>query len=107
MTNERRKAMNEDEFRELNERLEDRALQKMPSGGRFEIVCECNREECNERIEIVVSDYEAVRASPTAFVVLPGHTDPTCERTVWSTDSYEVVEKFGEAALVAERESPR
>jgi hypothetical protein len=98
--------MNEAQFRELNERLEERALERRPDG-RFEIVCECDREECNERIEITVFDYEAIRTSPTAFVVTPGHNDPTCERTVSSTDRYEVVEKFGEAGLVAEREYPR
>ena len=107
MIGDDRKGTNEDEFRDLNERLEQRALGRMPPDERFEIVCECDREECNTRIEIVVSDYEAVRASPTAFVLIPGHADPTCERALSSNDSYEVVEKFGEAGLVAERESPR
>lgn len=89
-----RKGTNEDEFRHLNEQLEERARTKSGREGRFEIVCECNREECTSRITISFPDYEAVRATPTAFIVLPGHADLTCERITSSTDTYDVVEKF-------------
>jgi hypothetical protein len=107
MTRDVRKAANEDWFRELNERLEQRAADRMRPNESFEIVCECAREECTERIAIPLPDYEAVRTSPKAFVVVPGHADLTLERIVSSTDTYEVVEKFGEAGLVAETENPR
>ena len=107
MSQEARKGANEAWFREVNERLEQRAVDKAEASKPFEIVCECAREECTERIAISIADYEAVRKSPTAFIVLTGHMDPTCERLVSSTDGFEVVEKFGDAGLVAEIENPR
>ena len=102
-----RKAENEGWFRDLNERLEDRAAGRATSDGPFEIVCECAREECTERIPISFSEYEAVRASSTTFVVAPGHHDLAVERHVASREHYDLVEKLGVAGLVAEIEDPR
>jgi len=98
--------MNESLFRELNERLEQRAVDRGP-GATFEMVCECAREECTLRISILVAEYEEVRSEPTEFIVVTGHADPAVERVVDSTDGYDVVEKHGEAAVVAEVENPR
>ena len=64
-------------------------------------------EECTERIEISFGEYESVRANPRAFVVVAGHADPECERVVAVRDGYEVVEKYGDAGVVAELEDPR
>ena len=102
-----RKGSNENEFRELNERLEDQAARRDGGKGSFEIVCECDREECTARIRISFADYEAVRESPSAFIVLAGHADLTCERIVATVPDYDVVEKFGPAGVVAENEDPR
>src|ERR1700682_3506754 len=107
MTQAVRKAANEGWFRELNELLEDRAADRTRFDGAFELVCECAREECTERIPISFSQYEAVRAKSTTFAVVPGHHDPAVERPVLSTEHYDVVEKFGHAAVVAEIENPR
>ena len=49
----------------------------------------------------------AVRSEPTKFVVVKGHADPSIERIVDEGNDYEIVEKLGEAALVAEVENPR
>jgi hypothetical protein len=97
---------NEDEFRRLNERLEDRA-RSTAAAGAFEVVCECDREECNARIPISFTEYEGVRAGPRTFIVVPGHNDLSCERVVMATDRYQVIEKFGAAGTVAEIRDPR
>jgi hypothetical protein len=102
-----RKGANEAWFREVNERLEGRAAGKPSADGTFEIVCECAREECTERIEISFADYEEVRRSPIRFVVVIGHVDPDCEQGVRSTTAYQVVEKFGDAGDLARIENPR
>ncbi len=107
MLNGVRKAANEDAFRGVNERLEVRALESEARRERFEIVCECDREECTARIGVDFADYEAVRTSPRAFIVLPGHSDVSCERVVASAEGYEVVEKVGEAGIVAELSDAR
>ena len=98
--------MNESLFRLVNERLEKRVADRGPDAP-FEIVCECAREDCTLRIPILIAEYEAVRSEATKFVVVRGHADPTVERVVDSNDGYEIVEKLGEAALVAEVENPR
>jgi hypothetical protein len=100
-----RKGQNEAWFRELNERLEDRAT--TGEGRVFDVVCECSRAECADRIAMSLADYEAVRANARTFVLLSAHVDPSCERVVSTTDGYVVVEKFGDAALVAEVQNPR
>ena len=107
VTRESRKGANEAWFREVNERLEDRAAGHAGSSDTFEIVCECAREECTERITVAFADYEAVRRRPTHFIIVPGHIDPTCERVDSSTGGYDIVEKFGDAARVARIENPR
>jgi hypothetical protein len=107
VTREARKGANEAWFREVNERLEDRAAVRQAADGTFETVCECAREECTERISITFAAYEAVRREPTWFVVRTGHVDPNCERVVSSVPEYDVVEKFGDAGRVARVENPR
>jgi hypothetical protein len=102
---EARKGENESWFREVNERLEDRALAVEDS--RFQVLCECAREECTERILLTIDEYEQVRSSPRSFVVVPGHADSSLERVVSEHDAYEVVEKFGDAGLVAQAEDIR
>ena len=107
MTRDARRGQNEAWFRELNERLEERSLDEPSAETSFEIVCECALEECAERIVIDFGEYEEVRAHPTRFILVRGHRDPSIERMVARTRTYEVVEKIGVAAVVAEEEVPR
>ncbi len=69
MTRDVRKGTNESWFRDLNERLELRAAEASREQ-RFEVVCECAREECTERIELSFSEYEACGGAPRDFVVV-------------------------------------
>ncbi len=106
MDREVRKGLNESWFREVNERLEQRADVE----GRaemFHVLCECEREDCGARITIAFADYERVRADPRAFVVLTTHVDTEVDQVVSTRDDYVVVQKFGDAGLVAEVENPR
>ena len=107
MTREGRRSQNEVWFRALNERLEARALDRGSAGATFEIVCECALEECTERIGVTASEYERVRESGTHFILVPGHGDDTLEHVVELHGDYEVVEKIGAAAVVAESQDPR
>jgi hypothetical protein len=104
---ERRLGQNEVWFRGVNERLERRALGQRPGEEAFEIVCECDREECTVRIPVSYPDYESVRATGTQFIVAPGHADLSLERIVLRTDAFEVVAKLGDAAVVASEDDPR
>jgi hypothetical protein len=102
---ERRVGANESIFREVNERLEKLGQPAGDTGP--QIVCECTDLACGERIEIRLAEYEAIRAHPSRFLVLPGHERPDIERVVGEGDGYFVVEKTGGAAEVAEETDPR
>jgi hypothetical protein len=92
----RRVGLNEALFREVNERIEDlnRAFGEVTE--RMSVVCECGHSQCNERVDVPVSDYERVRADPKTFVLVPGHEDPEVESVVETREDYVVVRKEGE-----------
>jgi len=58
-----------------------------------EFVCECRQEACNKTVSLTVDEYEAVRSSPTVFVVLPGHESPEVMDTLLTNERFSLVEK--------------
>ncbi len=70
-----RKGENEAFFREVNERLEEHAVEKRAARGSFEIICECSLETCTQRLSVTFADYESVRADETRFILAIGHAD--------------------------------
>ena len=73
----------------------------------FTIACECANARCVSMVEIKPADYEAIRANPRRFAVLPGHLDADIEHVVTEAEGYQVAEKRGEAAAVAEALAPQ
>lgn len=74
----------------------------------LEIVCECGRHDCEERIRIPREEYESVRRDAHRFVVKPGHVFPDIETVLDRRGGYEVIEKDeGEPKRIAERLDPR
>jgi len=106
---ERRLGINEGVYREVNERLEELADKTgFSDWGSLDLVCECGRADCAERIELSREAYEAVRADPTQFVVVPGHELPDVEHVVDRRGDYVVVKKKeGDAADAARSTDPR
>lgn len=95
--------MNEARFRQLNE-----AINEQNEGAAFtEYLCECSRQTCEMHVSLTVEEYELVRKEPTHFVVAGGHAIGEVEVIVRRTERYEVVEKIGVAATVADRLDPR
>jgi hypothetical protein len=98
---------NEALFREVNERIEA-VSQIVPRDEKLmEFLCECDDPDCAEKISATRAEYEAVRATATHFIVLPGHDDPGIEQVVQQSDRFLVVEKEGTAARDAEDNDPR
>ena len=96
---EERLGANEALFREVNERVAEVAEQ-------FD--CECGDRACAEQIALTTAEYEAVRAEPTWFAVVPGHEVPDMERIVERHPTYLVVEKQdGDAEEIARETDPR
>src|SRR2546423_14656891 len=103
------RARNEVLFREVNERVEEinEALDGESGDSRMIFVCECGKTDCVEQIELRRTQYEAIRANPKHFAVLPGHEDLRIARVIEQHDAYLVAEKIGEAAEMAIEQDPR
>ena len=103
----RRLALNEAVIRDVNEAVGDLAHGWFESGETVEFRCECSRIECDTTVEITLAEYAEVRATPTRFVVAPGHEDATIERVVGKLAGGYLVEKVGPGRRVAEETDPR
>ena len=95
-------------FRNANERIQGAAA-AYAADGLVPFLCECPDPSCTKLVRMPLADYEAVRSASTRFINALGHPDSAHE---WSTvverrDSYEIVEKTGAAARVAEAMDPR
>ena len=103
---QQRIAANESAFRDVNEAIargQWPGEQDDPASFR----CECARFGCNELLKLTPREYEAVRAHPRHFVVLPGHELPEAETVVERRPSYLVVEKIEAAGRAAEEADRR
>jgi hypothetical protein len=65
--------------------------------------CECGNRRCREHVHLTGLQYEAVRADPRRFIVMPGHDFPEAEDVVEVHESYVVVEKHEDVAELVER----
>jgi hypothetical protein len=103
---EHRLAQNEALFREVNERIEAKA-HTLGSDVPYQFLCECANPDCTFRLSLPISVYEAVRADPRQFVVLPLHYTPEVEELVIQKDTHWVVLKTGEAGDYVAHLDPR
>jgi hypothetical protein len=99
---------NEALFRSVNERLESLNEAFSTVTERFEIVCECARTNCGERIPIAVEAYERARDDASLFLLVPGHEDMNIEEVVERHEAYHLVRKHdGPPREAAEQMDPR
>jgi hypothetical protein len=96
-----RLAQNEDFFREVNERINEKAESHGPDSHRYEFFCECSDASCMERVSMTLAEYEHVRAEPTRFVVKANHVVREIEHVVEEVSDHMVIEKHGEAGRIA------
>jgi hypothetical protein len=95
---------NEALFREVNETVAEVATKTAQP---ILFLCECADEFCAESIALTRERYGQVRAVSEHFIVTPGHFRPDVERIFEQHRDYWIVEKFGDAAEVAEETDPR
>jgi hypothetical protein len=62
---------------------------------------------CVDSIYLSAAEYEAVRADPATFFVVPGHEILKIERVVERYENYVVVEKIGPGRRAAVEQDPR
>ena len=100
----RRVGLNEALFRTVNEEVHDLSERFAVGAQPMSVVCECERTDCYERIELELDEYEGVRSDPTLFFVRPEHDAPDVEDVVQRHERYWVVRKHdGEPAEIARR----
>lgn len=105
---EQRLGVNEAIFREVNERLEGLAKHfGRDQEESLDLVCECRKATCIQRIAMSRAEYEALRSEDTHFALYPGHADPEIEHVISSHAGYEIVAKEGPAAEAARDLSQR
>lgn len=103
-----RVARNEVLFRQVNERVRDvsqafATLDPSP----IDFVCECGNEECATPISLTLGEYEAVRANPARFVVVPNHVVTDVDRVVADRGAHLIVEKLPDEQHIARKTDPR
>jgi hypothetical protein len=98
---------NEAIFRDVNEAVASAVRTATVEEEPIPLLCECADEFCTATVSLFRAEYEQVRSVPERFFVTPGHVQPEVERIVDQRHNYWVVEKFGEAAEVAEQTDPR
>jgi len=103
-----RLAGNEALFREVNERVAEVATHYIEVETHAEMVnftCECGRADCAEPTSMTLVEYEAIRAEPTHFGVVPGHELPEIETVIRRFPTYFVVEKREQDAQEVARDT--
>ena len=107
-TREERIGLNEAVFREVNERIEQLAEAFDLKEEQLDLLCECGRADCVERISMNREAYEEVRSDAHQFAIRPGHDEPDVERVVGHRNGYDLVQKFkGASERIAEETDPR
>jgi len=106
---QRRKAANEALFREVNEQITSVKTQlSAAEPGPLHIICECDRSDCMEGINVPRDVYEHVRRESVLFLVFPSHEDPQVEDVVDTGSDFLIVRKRpGEPAAIARDTDPR
>jgi hypothetical protein len=107
-TRRERIALNEAMFREGNERMSAwQERQEAPGTEKLRFLCECADRACREHVSLTMPEYEAVRADPMHFAIVPGHDRPDVETVIERYDNYVVIEKDEDVRGIAERTDPR
>lgn len=99
-------AKNLSTFRRANETLEAKASEFGLGDEPMPYLCECEDERCMKIVRLNREEYEAVRANPKRFLVLPSHREPE-DLVVQEVGRYTVIEKTGEAGDLVAESDPR
>jgi hypothetical protein len=93
-------------FREVNERVAERAAEF--DADEAEFVCECADPACTHRIAASLAEYEEVRAEGDTFLVVDGHEEAAdIERVLSREGRFNVVRKVRALGVLARRLNPR
>jgi len=91
-------AANEVVLREVNEHIAEKTSDLEARGLAADdetsvYLCSCGQPDCEESLELTLSEFESAHARSDQFVVAPGHNLPAIEEVVAEHDGYVVVRK--------------
>jgi hypothetical protein len=92
-TNSERVRKNEETFARANEQIRASA-ERYNYDEVVPFLCECSEVTCTESVRLSLPSYRDARAHADAFILLPGHDDPSVEQIVADGTGYVLVEKF-------------
>ncbi len=84
---------NEETFARANEQIRATA-ERYDFDHLVPFLCECSEATCTEISRLSIKSYREARDGGEAFILLPGHEDPSVERVVAHGNGYLLVEKF-------------
>jgi hypothetical protein len=107
-TRDERIGLNEAVFREVNERIEELADSFDLGSAPLDLICECGKADCVQRISMPRAEYEELRSDPHQFALYPGHEISDVEIVVARRKGYDIVVKNqGVPEQIAEQTDPR
>jgi hypothetical protein len=59
----------------------------------LEFRCECSSPGCTAKPRLTQEEYETARGTPSVFLVVPGHEDPTAEQVILRPSRFLVIER--------------
>jgi hypothetical protein len=89
-------------LREVNDQIRNLNARFGVQDSTLLLLCECERPECLERIEVPTLLYDELREDRERFVVLSGHEDSDVERITASPDGYSIVRAVWRGLKVVE-----
>lgn len=84
------------ETRRANERLVRAVGHLVEAENQVPFLCECRDPLCTEPVPMTLQEYEAVRAHPRRFALVPGHPTLAGERIVGEDSRFQITEKLDE-----------
>lgn len=94
---------NRELFREVNDTFAilNQAFAETPDSPQL-FVCECPKLVCEQRIEVPLAVYAAVRENAGDFLVVPGHEDEENEEVIGRDERFHVVRTRAPAPWLAQ-----
>jgi hypothetical protein len=88
-----RREENQKLFRLGNERLHDAVDDQVSKTQPVPFLCECAADWCHGRVEVRLTDWEAVSSESNLYLMVAGHLRSEGEEVVGSVGEYHVVRK--------------
>jgi hypothetical protein len=83
-------------FRAVNERVVELGA---PAFGPADLFCECPDDTCTQVLRMSLEEFDALRAAPALYAVVPGHEQPeNGDEIVGGADGYLLVRLAGAEA---------